>query len=175
MVPYIYSSEGGGLSAAPELEVSCVTGLPARTINRSCRFFVSRKRPSGLTQSQRDPHHFWPIPFSDYNDVERRPHEDFHQASLDREYGRICCHCGQLCAVDEPCRRRSGLSPLRPVESQRSASDSFRLPTYRRALRLSLAEAPLPAGSSDWKRALSVAVQLPLRSLTWAHQPAQLL
>jgi hypothetical protein len=28
--------------AEPELEVSCVTGLPARTINRSCRFFAPK-------------------------------------------------------------------------------------------------------------------------------------
>jgi hypothetical protein len=29
--------------AAPELEVSCVTGLPARTAKRSCRLFLSKR------------------------------------------------------------------------------------------------------------------------------------
>ena len=40
MLSCIYSSDGGGRAYPPELEVICVTGLPARTAKRSCRLFL---------------------------------------------------------------------------------------------------------------------------------------
>jgi hypothetical protein len=46
MLRCIYSSWGSGsVYRQPRLEVVCVTGLPARTVHRSCRLFFVPKSP----------------------------------------------------------------------------------------------------------------------------------
>src|ERR1035438_408247 len=113
----IYSSEGGGKATAPDLEVSCVTGLPARTARPFVPPFFCAVSP--VCCPFRLLLRFRFLLVSVYNEVERFCHDKYPQASLGSWFGCLRHHCGQLCAVVQPRRRCSRLSPFRPSQGKR--------------------------------------------------------
>ena len=175
MVPCIYSSDGGGLVAVPELEVSCVTGLPARTARPFVPSFFAIELQHELHLHNPVLRHFQsPLDWV-YNRLERTDHEDPYQSPLNPGFGSLRHHGGQLRPVVESSRRRSRLPPLRAAKSQRPPPDPGGQQANRRTVPFSLADPCLPAGDQDRERSLSASLQLPLRPLPGSHQPAQLL
>src|SRR5208337_2064751 len=142
---------------APDLEVVCVTGLPARTARPFVPPFLCQKRPS------RGPFRFAPprsIPLSaGFRMLSRGfAKDELDKVPLGPWFCRFCDHGRQLRAMVEPCRRYSRLSPLCSAQGQFPAAHHGRLRTDGRQLPLPLAGACLPAGGEGGECDLSTAL-----------------
>ena len=103
-----------------------------------------------------------------------RDHDESDEEPVGAGIGSICADGGELCAVDEPGGRRTGVSRIGAAEGERAAEDSFGTATDGRELSVSVAEACLRAGGQGEQRGIPTAVQLPLRPVAGAHEPAEL-
>src|ERR1035441_1320215 len=168
MLRCIYSSDEVVEHATFELEVVCVTGLPARTAKLSCRFFLPTDTPLRLHPDTCN------LPWFRIN-ARENSHEKLDKAALGTQPGCLRHHRGQLCAVVKPRRRRSRLSCHRPPQGERPTLNSLWRSIEGREFPLSLAAPRLSGGDQDQQCDLPASVQLPLRPSAWPHQPAQLL
>jgi hypothetical protein len=66
-----------------------------------------------------------------------RDHDESDEEPVGAGIGSICADGGELCAVDEPGGRRTGVSRIGAAEGERAAEDSFGTATDGRELSVS--------------------------------------
>ena len=110
MLTCIYSSDEAAELAASELEVSCVTGLPARTAKRSCRLFFVPHFPPRNPLIPSPPRRTFRSTMALRESSDEKP----DQAPLVPGFGRLRFHCRKLRPMVESRGRCACIPSLSP-------------------------------------------------------------